>query len=161
MRGHEASRVLARSGRAAALLALCAAGAAAGCSASMPKPPDPSYLPYEETLPGYPYGGVATIQIVGDTTKTALQGELVAADRDSLFLFFGDEFRAIPAARVMRVRVIQYQGQDPVVVSFGAGESAKDRARHLHRLSVYARFPQGLPADLDRTALHLRPRTAP
>jgi hypothetical protein len=161
MRGREALNAFARSRRGVALVALCTAALASGCAATAPTPPDPSYLPYEETLPGYPYGGLATVQVVGDPSTTPPQGELVAADRDSLFLFLGETFTVIPGARLLRVRVIQYKGQNPAVESFGAGENIKDRAARLRRLSVYARFPQGLPPDLDRAALHARPPTAP
>ena len=163
MRGRDPARE--RATRSVTIVALCAL-TLSGCAATtMPEPPPG--LPPAELSRDDPFGSWASVQLVGDPAKGlvnyshgvdplgphGVQGELVAADRDSLFVFAGDSLRAIASERVMRVQVIRHQGAQPVVESFGAGESAKDRARRLRRLSAYARFPQGLPPDVDRTTL--------
>ena len=167
MRGRDPARARA-STRSVTIVALCALSLGGCAAATMPEPPPG--LPPAELSRDDPFGSWASVQLVGDPAKGlanyahgvdplgphGVQGELVAAERDSLFVFAGDSLRAIASARVMRVQVIRHQAAQPVVESFDAGESAKDRAKHLRRLSAYARFPQGLPPEIDRAALRAR-----
>ena len=155
MRVREASRAKAAKRLLRTLIALCAAGLVAGCGAStMPEPPN--WIPAGPQPHDDPYGSWAWVEF-GDEGAPTNEGELVAVQDDSIYLFQGDSLRIIPAIKVTRVGVIRYRGATPIVERFWDGDNAKDRARNLSRLSEYARFPQGLPPGVDPQTLRPRP----
>jgi hypothetical protein len=155
MHARETRRLSGGPGTRLALLVLGLAGALAGCSGATTQPP-PGGLPSAQGSPHDPYGSRALIEPLASSAPD-LEGELVAAQDDSLFLFERDTLRVIPAEAVNRVRVVQYEKGRPTTVVFMVGSGEKVRAQDLERLAPYARFPQGLPPDVDRASLRPRP----
>jgi hypothetical protein len=92
----------------------------------------------------------------GDTSRLALTGTLVSISTGWGLVVFAPLWVVVGT---VSSSVLSHQGQHTVDASrqgtaTGAGDAAR---KSWHDIRLYARFPQGLPAGLDRSQLRMRP----
>lgn len=159
-----------------------------GC-ATHTAPPGWLAPPLEVSAPGY--GGWIEVRARNGPGTTHTDGELLAVDRDSVFVLTRAGVASVALGSLDRAKLTAYRsGQGslaawtilgvlstashgivlilsaPVWMLVGTGAATAEsfvpqqtvRGPWLDRLRAFARFPQGIPADLDRTTLILRYR---
>jgi hypothetical protein len=92
----------------------------------------------------------------GDTSRLALTGTLVSISTGWGLVVFAPLWVVVGT---VSSSVLSHQGQHTMDASRqGTAPGAGDAARKSwHDIRLYARFPQGLPAGLDRSQLRMRP----
>lgn len=167
-------------------MTLLAASLAVACAASTaPR----GWLPGPGEAQAEAYGGWISVQ--RQSHRETIHGELIAVDRDSVFVLTAEELFVIPLADVRRAKLTSYKSGGSAIALWGlagtlstishgviliisaplwivsssiaaAGASREPQVTYPQRsqqeLSMYARFPQGLPEGLDRSLLTLKPR---
>jgi hypothetical protein len=130
--------------------------ACAGCASfGVPAPPH-GWL--SRTGPGGPGGdgyGAWVVVRSGFGRDDWLEGELIACRNDSLWVLAEAGLRSKPLRRVRSVHLFKEMDVDGRV-----REESMSGARQAH-LRPWARFPQGFPPGLDRTALRPKPLVRP
>ncbi len=168
---------------------LLAASLCAAC-ASNPAPDD--WLPSAREVPADPYGAWIRITFDSGTSRHEIEGELLAAEPDTVYVLTGESVVAFPGDAIRHARVAWFESGAgnlaawtllgslatlsngyisgltmPLWVLTGSlATSAQSRSPlvdyrpdrgTLLSIRAYARFPQGLPAGLDRSTLLGRP----
>ena len=126
------------------------------------------------------------------TTLAVIEGELIAAHADTVFVMANSSLRAVPADAIRKVTLTRYDSKYGEMVAWSTlgtlatvshgvililsmptwiivGTSASASASKAPRveskkpveLRSYARFPQGIPAELDRGTLQPKPFAPP
>ncbi len=166
---------------AAAILAILGAGCA---STTAP----PGFLPTAQDSQRVGRGGWITASFGIGAEEFGVDGELVAVDKDSLYVLSDGGLDAVALSSIRKAKLMSYRSGSgepalwtllgtlstashgvgliitaPVWIlvgsSIAAGQShAPELKRPEHawaELRAFARFPQGLPHDLDRDSLSL------
>ncbi len=156
------------------VLAFAAAAsiAAAECAHRYDAAPAP-WLPHAHDLPRWPYGASAVVHPT-DRKSPAIRGELIALDRDSVYILADTALIAV-ACRTVRGMDLQVDvegmleapqlafARSKVDRPFGIGDKrvGPDPAGPIpaewEKVRPFARFPGGLPDSLDRASLRLPP----
>jgi len=139
------------------VLALAAALALAGCGGGA-IPPPAGWLPRPREALTSARGAWISVEVTAKEKEAA--GELIAIDADSLILLRADTLAAFPTDVLGRARIFVHSGQAGRRDFVAPGTSPRSMLRRSTKLwldlAAYARFPQGLPPELDRTSLGRR-----
>lgn len=128
----------------------------AGCATTLP--PAPAWLPAKGDVARSPYGAFAALRVESDDPRHRLvSGELIAIESDSTHLLTEDPGAAWVAVANERIESFGVRDHTPPggfhVYSRGRGLTRGVGRGALSQFRSRARFPQGLPADLDRFKL--------
>lgn len=167
------------------LVTLLAASLCAAC-ASNPAPND--WLPSATEVPTDPFGAWIRIEFHSGTSRSQIEGELLAVDPDSVYVLAGEAVVAFPGDSIDSARVAWFESGAGAlagwtvfgslatlsngylagitlplwIISGSFATSAQSRSPlldyrpdrgNLMEMRAYARFPQGFPDELDRSAL--------
>ena len=136
----------------AALLALGCLASLPGCGAhsfsEVPAPWLRAARPDGPAADGYG----AWISLYGSVRRSSrLRGELIACDRDSMWVLTDSGLAGVETRHARGLTVYTGLGPD------GETESWSMSGADPRSLRPWARFPQGIPADLDRALIRPRP----
>ena len=149
--GATASRAVAARRAGVALLAV-AVLLAAGCAGSIA--PAPAWLPVRHAIANFPYGAFADVE-GRDAPKNVL-GELIAVESESTYVLTeGQGLVALPTRRITRIAVRTFRPPGGLFIVNAGPLSRGVEGVRMKELRSRARFPQGLPPELDRSTLRL------
>ena len=121
----------------------------AGCGATTTAPK--GWLPSVSVAQHEAFGGWISVRYHTGDLKRTVHGELIAIHSNQVFILTVQELTSLSSDSIsyMKLTVVQL-----------AGDRAVDRdrqmiypAKPLDEFRAYARFPQGLPKDIDRQSL--------
>ena len=150
MRGRERPLV------GATLIAVAACGLV-GCAGMVP--PAPAWLPSRQEVSSSPFGAFAAVRVRdSDRSQRMVLGELIAIEADSTYVLSEDPDEGLVVVendRIVRFGIRTHRPPGGALVTAesqltrGVGRGA------LTRIQPWARYPQGLPPQLDRGSLRL------
>ena len=123
-----------------------------GC-ASYTAPP-PGWIPSASIAQHEAFGGWISVYRTGDS-ESEVHGELIAINSNQLFILTAQELTSIPANSISRMKLTTHNAgvlkEYLIELEYpGKSRDTWDTFRN------YARFPQGLPEDLDVQSLKPR-----
>ena len=140
----------------ATLIAVAACGLV-GCAGMVP--PAPAWLPSRQQVSSSPFGAFAAVRVRdSDRSQRVVIGELIAVEPDSTYVLAVDPDEGLVVVendRIVRFGIRTHQPPGGALIT---GESQLTRGvgrGALTRMQPWARFPQGLPPQLDRGTLRL------
>jgi hypothetical protein len=149
--------------RALAMATLIAAMAAAataglmGCAGNVP--PAPDWLPARQQTAASPFGAFAALRVRDSRhDEREVMGELIAVEQDSTYVLTEDpslELVALGNESIVRIGIRTHRPSGGTIIATEAHLTRGVGRAALERVRPWARFPQGLPAHLDRWSLRL------
>jgi len=138
---------------------LVAAGlalAGAGCVHA----PWAPWLPAPRELNRFPYGAAADLRLRG-WRNPPVRGELIALDRDTVFVLTAAGLVGTPCRSVRRLMLYADRNSqlNTPLLNFGPRSPRESRPlpESWENIRPFARFPTGLPASIARESLRMPP----
>lgn len=142
--------------RAAVAVLAVASLLTAGCAGSVARAP--AWLPVRHAIANFPYGAFADVE---ERAGSNVLGELIAVESDSTYVLTeGRGLVALETRRITRIAVRAFQPPGGLIIVSAGGLTRGVEGTQMKEVRSRARYPQGLPAELDRSTLRL-PETKP
>lgn len=98
-------------------------------------------------------GARIKVQFKDGPVRPDITGELIAASADSLWFLADRRLETIPTGELRNTAIEVHEGAEPGWYQPPLARLLRPQPMACAALARHARFPQGLPAGLDRTTL--------
>ena len=109
------------------------------------------WLPAPAVAQHESYGGWVSVSYHTGDSDAEVHGELIATNSNQIFILTAQELTSIPIDSISRMELafVEFSGNENVDYH----QQMIYPAKPLAKFRAYARFPQGLPEDIDTQSL--------